>query len=104
MVAPLIITDRAITDRNVEIDNWIYLCAAINRARMHPNHFEAEALRRLTTGSEGVTLGRALDEEGIDPALMLGAIGAGIQRGSYACETVLAPITMSSVITRARTS
>jgi hypothetical protein len=103
-VRRVVVTDRTIKDRNVEIDNWIFLCAAMNRVRMHPHHFEAETLRRLASGADGVTLGRALDEAGIDPALMLGAIAAGIQRGSYACETVLAPITLSTVVTRGRTS
>jgi hypothetical protein len=103
-VRTVVVTDRTIKDHNVEIDNWIFLCAAMNRARMHPNHFEAEALRRLASGPDGVALGRALDEEGIDSALMLGAIAAGLQRGSYVCETVLAPITLSSIVTRARPS
>lgn len=100
----VIVTDKMIKDRNVEIDNWIFLCAAMNRARKHPIHLEAEALRHLASRPDGVVLGRVLDEEGTDPALMLGAVAAGIQRGSYVCETVLAPITRSSIITRTRPS
>ena len=103
-VRTVVVTDRTIKDRNVEIDNWIFLCAAMNRVRMHAPHFEAETLRHLTSSAEGVTLGRALDEPGVDPALMLGAIAAGIQRGSYACETVIAPMTLSTVVTRGRPS
>lgn len=96
----VIVTDTMIKERHVEIDNWIFLCAAMNRVRTLPNHFESEALRRLAGGPDGCTIARALGEEGADPALMLGTIAACVQRGSYRCETRAEPIVLATIVSR----
>jgi hypothetical protein len=103
-IRTIVITDKLLETRHVEIENWLFLCAAMTRVRKYAGHIEAEALRRLVQSAGGATIGQALDENGIDRACMLGAIANGLQNGSVTCETATAPLTLSSVLQIARPS
>lgn len=93
-----VITDEWLYERRVLLDNWIFLCAAINRVRHSAWHAEADAMHGTLTSTRGCTLGELLTLPGIDRARMLGAIGDALQRGIAECDTTGTLLTLNSHI------
>jgi hypothetical protein len=104
--APLrTITDRFIRSRQVQIENWIFLCSAINRARRHSCADEADVMSTMLVRFGSVSIDTLLAQEGIDKACMLAAIGRALQFGAVVCDTENSPLTrLSTVSTPGRTS
>lgn len=100
----IIVTDKVLRDRQVEIENWIFLCAAMNRARQLPGYVESDVLRALTTDGRPVSFATLLNQERVDKACMLAVIGNSLQRGAIFCDTKSAPLSLSSMISKARPS
>lgn len=93
-----IITDEWLYERRILLDNWIFLCAAVNRVRHSPWHLEANAMRGMLLRTQGCSLADLLALPDIDPARMLGAVADAIQRGSADCDTANIQFTLSSLI------
>jgi len=74
-------TEKDLIGKNVAYDNWLLLTSAINRARDYPNYMEAKAIRKYMERNGNATLNKLLQEEGIDPALMIAAVASLLQSG-----------------------
>jgi hypothetical protein len=80
---------RSADDMNgkaVAFDNWLLLSAAINRARHYGGHYEARILRRFLDLDRKVTVGKLLQQEGIDQALMIAQIAQFLHAGRACCD------------------
>lgn len=93
-----VITDEWLYERRILLDNWIFLCAAINRVRHSPWHVEANGLHETLTRTGGSSLGELLALPAIDRARMLGAVGDALQRGIIECDAATSLITLNSQI------
>lgn len=60
--------------------NWLFLCACMNRARHFAIHKESTVLLRQLQKHGALQVGDLLRIDGCDPALMLAAIGRGMQK------------------------
>lgn len=101
---PLIVTDQLVRDRQVQVENWIFLCAAMNRARLRSCENEAHVMLALLQQFGAVSFDTLLSQDGIDKACMLGAIGRAIQAGAVSCDTREIPITRLSTISLLRSA
>lgn len=93
-----IITDEWLYDRRVLLDNWIFLCAALNRVRHSPWQLEAAAMHDLLQLAGSCTLDSLLALPNFDPARMLGAVADALQRGTANCDTCKSLFSLSSQI------
>ncbi|MYM28344.1 hypothetical protein GTP58_08410 [Duganella sp. CY15W] len=99
---PMLITDHYVRDRQVPIENWIFLCASMNRARLHSCENEAGVMCSMLERLGSVSFETLLSQSGIDRACMLAAIARAIQAGAVSCETQDAPITRLSTVSTLR--
>jgi hypothetical protein len=74
--------------REIEFDNWLVLCASINRNQIYAKHLESLHLSERAKSCEFMVLGELLNEESLDPALTLAAVAALLQDGHVAAELV----------------
>lgn len=95
-----IVTDEALSHRYVQVDNWLMLCAVMNRAAARPLVLERKRICALLANDPQCTLGQLLRQMDMDPACMLAAVAHGLASGELLCDTVRSPLTSSSVITR----
>jgi hypothetical protein len=93
-----LITDEWLYERRILLDNWIYLCAAINRVRHSPWQMEAAAMHAMLERTGGCTLRDLLALPRIDHARMLGAVADALQRGTADCDTAGSTFTLTSYI------
>jgi hypothetical protein len=94
----LIVTDEWLYQRRVQLDNWIFLCAAINRVRRTPWFHESRALHEKLGTASKTTLDELFMLPDIDRARMLGAVADALQRGTAESETASRPFTSTSLI------
>jgi hypothetical protein len=99
---PKIVTAQFIRDHYIQIENWLVMCAIMNRAKNLSCIDESEEvykdLRRFGT----VSLEKLLRGESIDEARMLAAVARGLQAGTLLCDTATEPFTYSSALTLRR--
>jgi len=93
-----IITDEWLYERRILLDNWIFLCAALNRVRHSPWQVEAVAMHDLLKVAGRCTLDSLLALPNIDQAKMLGAVADALQRGTANCDTSNSLFSLSSQI------
>ncbi len=102
--APLLITDHFLRERQVRIENWIFLCAAMNRARIYSCENEARVLSSMLERFGSASIETLLSKDGVDKSCMLGAIGRAIQAGAVDCDTHDSPITRLTTVSAAGSS
>jgi hypothetical protein len=93
-----IVTAQFIRDQHVQIENWLTLCATMNRARDCSCLDESEFIYRELRRSGITNLGTLIDGAGIDEARMLAAVGRGLQSGTLICDTATEPLTYGSAL------
>lgn len=74
-------SDEHIRGREIAIDNWLLLCAAITRCRNFRFQREQDMLKECMKSSDSASLGELLTTTGADPALMLGVVARALQKG-----------------------
>lgn len=77
-----VLTDAELTGQEIFFDNWLTLCAAINRCRNHFLGTEADLFLARLHLQQSVMLGHLLTIPGIDSAYMLAVVGLALQKGS----------------------
>jgi hypothetical protein len=101
-IAYRIRTDADLQNKEILFDNWLTLCAGINRCRNHSLHRESEVLTSRFHIQNKQTVQSLLDAPDIDPAYMLAVIGLSLQKGTltanlahslFGVETVLSRVT-----------
>ncbi|MYM39684.1 hypothetical protein [Duganella qianjiadongensis] len=93
-----IITDEWLYDQRILIDNWIFLCAAINRVRNSHLFGEVDVLAAAVSRSRSWSLGELLALPDIDKAKILGLVASMLQSGTAFFNTASEPLTRNSVI------
>jgi hypothetical protein len=79
-------TDRSLAGKEIRFNNWLHLCAAINRCRQYSLAAEVFALQQLFSIQEVAYMDQLLSLPGIDHALMLGAIATQLHAGVLTCD------------------
>lgn len=74
-------TELGLRGQEVRFDNWLTLCAIINRARGHSCHREASILSQYLRGGATCNVGELISVAGVDPALMLAVVAKALQNG-----------------------
>lgn len=74
-------TELDLRGQAVRFDNWLTLCAIINRARGHSCHREASILSQYLRGGATCNVGELISVAGVDPALMLAVVAKALQSG-----------------------
>jgi hypothetical protein len=100
----IVVTEGALREKQVELENWIFLCSAMTRAGSYAHIAEEEALQRALTQTGDVSIGHLLAIDGIEPACMLAAIGEGLQRGTLLCNSATEPLTLCTRLCARRLS
>lgn len=96
------VTDHEIRAQQVKVENWIFLCSAMSRAKDYSCIDEARTIRQLLDQFTHVDIGMLLGQDGIDQACMLAAIGRGLQAGTLTCDTSTTPLTRKSIVSSYR--
>lgn len=99
---PKIVTAQFIQDHYIQIENWLLICAIMNRAKNFSCLDEGEAVGRHLRQFGTVSLDTLLRGESIDEARMLAAIARALQAGTLLCDTTTEPFTHSSALTLRR--
>jgi hypothetical protein len=94
-------SEKELMGKEMLIENWLILCAAITRARAFSPFAEMQILRSLLNDGN-CTLGELLKAPNSDPGLMLATIASGLQNGSLHAELEKSLIGLNSVISRGR--
>lgn len=76
-----VLTELDLRNKEVLFDNWLLLCAVMNRARHRPMFSEADILHHRLAAHSSITISSLLQEAGIDPALMLAVVAKSLQQG-----------------------
>lgn len=93
-----IVTDEWLYEQRILIDNWIFLCAAINRVRKSHLFGEVDVLTSAVSKTRNHSLGELLALPEIDKAKMLGLVASMLQKGTASFDTASEPLTRNSVI------
>lgn len=93
-----IVTAQFIRDQHVQIENWLTLCASMNRAKDCSCVDESEFIYRELHRSGRTNVETLINGAGIDEARMLAAIGRGLQSGTLICDTATEPFTYGSAL------
>lgn len=94
-----VVTDAALSTRFIELDNWLMLCAAMNRYANRPLVYERRAIQLLMEKEGRCTVSDILSHPTCDGAGMLAALAHGLASGTLACDSTSQPIVRSSVVT-----
>ncbi|MYM96198.1 hypothetical protein [Duganella vulcania] len=93
-----IVTDEWLSEQRILIDNWIFLCAAMNRVwRLHL-FGEVDVLTAAVSKTRSCSLGELLALPQIDKGKMLGLVASMLQKGTASFDTAGEPLTRNSVI------
>ena len=79
-------TDKDLIGKDVLFDNWLTICANINRCKKFSIYLEAEAIAKIASSKSAFTFGELHRFPNIDTALMNAAIGTALQRGVISCD------------------
>lgn len=94
-------TEQQLKGKEILIENWLILCAAITRARGFTPFAEMQILRSFLNAGH-CTLGELLNTPNSDSGLMLATIASGLQNGSLCAELEKSLLGLNSVIQRVR--
>ena len=81
-----VFTEKDLKGREVEIDNWLHLCAAMNRVRHLSTFRETAAMKEYFHSRPACKFRELYQSEGIDPAIMAGVVARGLQSGLIATD------------------
>lgn len=95
-----VFTAAQLSTQKILFDNWLNLCAAMTRAKCQTNYTEGRILARRLLQHQQVTLATLLNEEGIDPCVMLGLVARGLAQGSFSTDLDARLFSLSSVLER----
>jgi hypothetical protein len=95
---PKIVTAQFIRDQHIQIENWLLMCAMMNRAKNYSCIEESEALLRSLRQFGTVSIGTLVRGNEIDEARTLAALARGMQAGTLVCETSTEPLTYASAV------
>jgi hypothetical protein len=99
---PKIVTAQFIRDQHIQIENWLLMCATMNRAKNYSCMEESEAILRSLRQFGTVSIGTLVRGNEINEGRMLAALARGIQVGTLHCETSNGPLTYASAVTLRR--
>jgi hypothetical protein len=95
-----VMTDADFSGREIFFDNWLTLCAAINRCRNHFLGREADLFRERMAVQHAVTLDNLLSMPEIDTAYMLAVIALALQSGTASANLTGQILGRSTTISR----
>ena len=77
----LVLNELELAGKDVLVDNWLTLCAIMNRAKAYPSYLETEQFLALFARHGTLRVHDILGIEGVDPAIMLAVIAKALQDG-----------------------
>lgn len=95
-----VFTELDLKGTEVQFDNWLLLCGAMNRARRYPLWQEFQEIKRLLDWHGDLPLGDILVAQEMDPALMLAAVARGLQKGIFDSNLETQLLSLSTRIAR----
>ncbi|MEK1931275.1 MAG: hypothetical protein AAAC47_16155 [Pararhizobium sp.] len=95
-----VVTDRDLRKRFVQLDNWLMLCAAMNRVANRPLVLEQNSIQLLLEQESSCTVDAILNQAGMDAACMFAALAHGLASDTLACDTAQRQLVRNSVVTR----
>lgn len=99
---PKMVTAEFIRDQHIQIENWLLMCATLNRARNYSCVEESEAILRLLQHFGTASIGTLVRGNQIDEGRTLAALARGMQSGRLHCETSNELLTYASAVTLSR--
>jgi hypothetical protein len=99
---PKIVTAQFIREQHIQIENWLLMCATMNRAKNCSCIEESGAILRLLQHFGTVSIGTLVRGDQIDEGRTLAALARGMQSGTLHCETSNEPLTYASAVTLRR--
>lgn len=93
-------TDAELKNQEIRFENWLNLCACINRCRNLSLHAETQVLHDRLNLHQSVVVETLLEAPGVDPALMLAAIAKALQGGAVFTELNRTLFGTNSILSR----
>ncbi|HEX7649720.1 MAG TPA: hypothetical protein VF450_20155 [Noviherbaspirillum sp.] len=95
-----VLSDQDLQHKEILFDNWLNLCAIINRCRGQALHHETDVLRESLSRHDNVRLGTLFETQNVDRAIMLAVVAAALQHDTIQTELHTAFLGPHSVLYR----